>query len=591
MAVSPEQNSEGPVGITIKSNGKTIDDEIAVISVLTRAEINRVPEAIISIMDGEPATGDFPVADADTFKPGAEIEIQVGYGSATHETVFKGIVTGVRLRLSQIQSYRLDVTCRHKAFKMLHPRKRGIYNSMRDSDVISRILADTGISATVDVTTAVHTALIRADCTDWDFLVSRAEVNALIVAAHPDRFTVAEPDANAAAKLEVTFGEDLIRTDIAVSAKQQSARITAAGWSLAEQKVISSNASAGKDFKLGNLDSGKLAEVGGSQEERRATSLPLTDDVLKAVTKGRQMREDLAHVIGTVEFHGSAKAVLSETLDIKNVGERFSGTGLICGIVHRIEDGDWITEVQLGNIDTWLSDATSISGPPAAAIALPTHGLAIGKVVKLDEDPAGQNRIQIMLPELDEGATPFWARLGRDYASRYSGTMFLPELDDEVIVGFFNEDPSSPVILGSLHNPKAQPPERFKEYDKDNNFKAFVTRAQLKIIFDEDKKVLTLETPAKNTVIMDDEQKSVTLKDQNGNSAVLDGNGISLKSASDMSFSAIGDISLEAQGSVAVSGVEITAAADTSLSLSGGSSAELRSSGVLTVQGSLVKIN
>ena len=73
MADSPILNSDGPVGLKITANGVALADDVQVISVRTRAEMFRVPEALIVIADGDVAENTFPVTDADTFKPGSEV--------------------------------------------------------------------------------------------------------------------------------------------------------------------------------------------------------------------------------------------------------------------------------------------------------------------------------------------------------------------------------------------------------------------------------------------------------------------------------------------------------------------------------------
>ena len=60
-------------------------------------EVNRVPMAKISILDGNPSTQTFEVSDKGPFAPGKAIEIKTGYGS-DDVTIFKGVIVrhGVR---------------------------------------------------------------------------------------------------------------------------------------------------------------------------------------------------------------------------------------------------------------------------------------------------------------------------------------------------------------------------------------------------------------------------------------------------------------------------------------------------------------
>ena len=98
---------------------------------------------------------------------------------------------------------------------------------------------------------------------------------------------------------------------------------------------------------------------------------------------------------------------------------------------------------------------------------------------------------------------------------------------------------------------------------------------------------------------LDDTAATVTIKDSNGNTITLAKGGISIDSASKIALTAKTDITLSAQGKltlsgkagVSIAGATIAAKADSSFSAQGSAEAKLVSSGVVTVQGGLVKIN
>ena len=107
-----------------------------------------------------------------------------------------------------------------------------------------------------------------------------------------------------------------------------------------------------------------------------------------------------------------------------------------------------------------------------------------------------------------------WASLSTMYATNASGNFFLHEPDDEVVVGFMNEDTGHPIILGGEYGERHKPPY---EYEAKNNMKAIVTREKMRIEFNEENKVITITTPGKNTVEISDDDKHIKLTDQNKN--------------------------------------------------------------------------
>ena len=216
------------------------------------------------------------------------------------------------------------------------------------------------------------------------------------------------------------------------------------------------------------------------------------------------------------------------------------------------------------------------------------QGLQIGVVKKLHEDPENNYRVQVSVPLLQAETEGVWARLAKFYASDGIGAFFIPEIGDEVVLGYLNSDPAHPVILGSLYSGKRKPPYQPEEQ---NNTKAILTRSKLRVEFDEEKKVITIITPAQNRVVLNDDEKSILVQDQNDNKVELKPAGILLSSPKDIEIKADGNISLTAVGDVSVEGMNVSSKANVAFSAEGSASAELSSSGQTTVKGSMVLIN
>jgi len=142
-----------------------------------------------------------------------------------------------------------------------------------------------------------------------------------------------------------------------------------------------------------------------------------------------------------------------------------------------------------------------------------------------------------------------------------------------VVLGFLNDDPAYPVVLGSLYSSQRSPPY---QADAPNTYKAMVTKAQLKITMEDVKKIMTLETPGGHKITLSDEGKTVTLEDLNGNKLEMAPAGITLDSVGNIGITAKGNITLSAQAQFKAEGQ---------------AGAELSSTAVVKVQGALVQIN
>lgn len=179
------------------------------------------------------------------------------------------------------------------------------------------------------------------------------------------------------------------------------------------------------------------------------------------------------------------------------------------------------------------------------------YGLYPG-IVSDNQDPDGQGRVRVRLPWAPDASDRYdaWARLATTMAGGDRGTWFVPDVDDEVLVGFGGGDPDHPYVVGALWNGRDGAPVQM---DADNNVKAIVSREDIRIVLDDSRGavVLTLSTPGGRTVTLSDSASSLRLEDGNGNAVELAPSGITITAASRLSINAA-TISIEA-GSATVS--------------------------------------
>ncbi|WP_028311251.1 type VI secretion system tip protein VgrG [Derxia gummosa] len=594
MADSPNAGANGVVRVTVKSEGAPVPATAQLMALEITHAINRVPLARLVYLDGDMPNDAFPLSDADSFAPGKAISISLGYGDEETE-VFAGIVVRQGITIGD-EGPRLIVECRHPVVALTVGRKNASYIDQKDSDVIQQLLGASGASATVSATEVQYGELVQYYCTDWDFAVARAEASGMVVVCTPGKVTVEAPATDGSAVLALDYGNDLREFRADMEARDQFGSVTATAWDPSTLAVASAEAAPEALNAQGDVTSQKLSEVVNLTAFALQSGTALASDALTAWAKGRQLRAGLARIRGRMRFVGSALALPGTLLDVAGVGKHFSGSVYATAVTHRLSGGDWDTEVEFGLDPAHITDRPDVTAPPAAGWLPGVEGLQPGIVSKLDGDPAGGQRIQVTLPLLGSAAQPVWARWVMPYASNAFGAFFVPEVGDEVLVGFFNNDPSHPVVLGSLYGGKNAP-----AYDltADNNTKAIVTRSLTRVEIDDEKKSITLVTPAKNQIVISDDAKSITVQDQTGNKLVLSDSGIEMSSPKDIKISATGNLSLSATGKVSIEatqdlsakGMNATVEAQIGLTAKGAATAELSASGQTTVKGALVMIN
>lgn len=594
MPVSPLLDTDGVLNVKVLCEGNELQERAQLIRVSVQAAINRVPSATLVFEDGDMPEQTMPLSDAEDFKPGAQITVQAGYGS-TAETVFEGVVVRHGVKIGDGNRSQLIVECRDKALKMTVARRSQVFVDKTDSDAMTALIGEHGLEADVTATALTHKALVQHYCSDWDFLLTRAEANGLVVIADAGQVTVAPPAETPTAVLKVSWGVDLIEMEADIDARHQLASVQAKAWDPSQRALVEAEAADPATVAAqGNLDGETLAAVLGLSEYTLVSGAALVADELTGWAKAQQLKSALARLQGRAKFQGSALAKVGAVVELAGVGARFSGTVWVSGLEHRMEQGQWSTDIRFGAPVDWFAERSDIVAPAAAGRVPGIEGLHAGVVKKIHEDPDGQHRVQIDVPTA--GLTAVWARLLQFHASNGFGAFFVPEVDDEVLVGWFANDPSHPVILGSLYSSGHAPPYTA---EATNKIKALVTRCKATIEIDDADKVITIKTPAANQVVFSDKDKSITVTDQHGNKIEMAAGGITLDSPKDIAITAKGKITLDAVGEVSISskadvkvaGMNIACSAQVGMTAKGNASAELSASGQTTVKGAMVMIN
>lgn len=163
-------------------------------------------------------------------------------------------------------------------------------------------------------------------------------------------------------------------------------------------------------------------------------------------------------------------------------------------------------------------------------------------IVTNNEDPEGMGRIKVTYTWDKDGYESHWARVMSFMAGDDRGGYFLPEVDDEVLVGFIGGEIEFPIILGAVWNGQETPPQ--SNDDGENNIGKIKSRSGHELIFDDTKssEKLEIKTKSGHHILLDDTTggEKVMIEDKSGNSIEMDAvsNTITLKSSMQLSIEA-----------------------------------------------------
>lgn len=246
------------------------------------------------------------------------------------------------------------------------------------------------------------------------------------------------------------------------------------------------------------------------------------------------------------------------------------------------------------------------------------HGITTGVVKEnFDKENPGRVKVEMHLGETGKNVTG-WIPVMCSYAGSEYGNYWMPEIGQEVVIGFHFGERDYPIVLGCLWDKKNQLPK--ETANKNNTIKKFTTKGGCQIIFNDEKgkEKIEIETPGHLSITMEDEKKLIQIKDEKGDNTIIldcDKGNLSFQAKTKLEFKVgkesiltmddkavkIKNKTIEQEGTekVAVNGQNINLsaksnvdlAANANVSVKGNSGVKINSSGITEVKGSMVKIN
>lgn len=476
----------------------------------------------------------------------------------------------------------LRIICKDKTIALTTTKKSRHFMDVTDSDAVNEILGDYDVQAgEIAATEVTHTDLVQFDACDWDFIVMRMEANGLVCITDNNGFNVVEPTMDAEEIATVQFGANVIEFDGDIDARRQLGSVTSKAWDLAAQDYATGESTEPSWTTCGNLSAEDLASAVGADADTQKHGGAVTGEELTGWSDAKLLRSRMSFIRGRIRIKGFSAVWPGTVLVLEGFGDRFNGPVWIGGVRHEITQGNWVTDIEFGLSEEWHAKRYKASELPANGLLAAVSGLHTGVVTALEGDPLSEVRIKVKIPSINLDGEGVWARLSTLDAGSSRGSYFLPEIDDEVLVGFMNDDPRHPVVLGMLHSSAHEPPE---EASDDNHIRGFYSREGMRIRFDDESTILTIDTPGGHEFVLDDDAGEVKITDSNGNTITMSSSGISLESASDLILTASGNVTIESQG-------DIDQKASANWKAEGSAGAEINTSAIAKVSGSLVQIN
>ncbi|MEP7279634.1 MAG: phage baseplate assembly protein V, partial [Bacteroidota bacterium] len=190
--------------------------------------------------------------------------------------------------------------------------------------------------------------------------------------------------------------------------------------------------------------------------------------------------------------------------------------------------------------NSFVAIPASVKMPPLTAYAEP-HCETQSALVTDNYDPKGLGRVRVRFHWMNDTEKSPWLRVTSPHGGDGKGMFFIPEVGEEVIVGFEGDSPVKPYIIGTVYHGKAK-----TDFSNNGN------------------DVKALQTRSGNMIVMNDAEGSVHVADAKGNNVKMDGGGNINVTASDNIVLTCGDAKIEMKkdGTINITGKKIIINAD-----------------------------
>lgn len=227
-----------------------------------------------------------------------------------------------------------------------------------------------------------------------------------------------------------------------------------------------------------------------------------------------------------------------------------------------------LCEQLIGTAGTPAGTATAERGGRDATARVSGAGVVIGIVTNI-KDPDNLGRVRVRFPWLSEDDESEWARMATLMAGKERGSVFLPEVDDEVLVAFEHGDMRRPFVIGALWNGVDVLPPEFAN-DGKNNIRLIKSRSGHLIKLDDtdgSERIEVIDKTGKNSIVIDSKENTITITTDK-------------------------DLVLNApQGKLSLSAQELELKSSAALKIEAGSEMNIKASSTLNVKGATINLN
>lgn len=397
---------------------------------------------------------DHSLADAGRARIGAVLKVRAQPVADQGSTVdvFAGTVTAFGLERRRDGVPELVVVAHDRAYELARHTSVRTMANVTVGDAIGSVASSGGLTAEVSgAPTETRPYLAQAD-TDLgmlDELARRAGLDWLVrdtkLVVWKSWATGGRTTAAPGAPPTPTLSANLELLEYAVTVSGDApTEVKVTGWDPVAKKELTATSTPGRGGVPDDLaDAAGLTRAKAATVQRAAES----PESLAEATSLAQAHARTGSVIVRARCTVTPTLVPGGKVTLTDMSPA-SGTYFVQEVEHVFTAAGFDTRFVAGD----RPRPALLAGRPEPS-SLRRTALAVGVVTNV-QDPEPLGRVKVKFPGLDQAVESGWARIAYPGAGKGGkgarGSLWLPEVGDEVLVGFEDGDTRHPVLLGGL---------------------------------------------------------------------------------------------------------------------------------------------
>lgn len=504
-------------------------------------------------------SGENPWLYDKTFTIGKSVEI--GFTASTTEdtsfdeaepiTLLKGEITAIEAHFNPESQAPIMI----RGYDVSHRLHRGRYNrsfqNMKDSDIVKQIIGEAGISAgTIDATRGPYGFgnpvgyIFQENQTNMEFLRERAARNGFELFVQDGKLNFRKPKAGTSLTLQ--WLKDVSSFQVRVSSAEQVSSVEVRGWNYQTKQPIVSTKTAQTNQVVTSTSQGvgKATSTAFSSSPKMIVVNQPVSSTDESDAIAQALFNELAgeFIQADARAEGNPEIRPGKVIKLTGMG-KYSGSYYVTETRHVLQQRVYTTEFSVRG----LRDGDLLTAMVPQTRLQPGQTLLVG-IVTNNKDPKKWGRVRVKFPTLTEEHESDWARVVAIGAGNTRGFDCLPEVNDEVLVGFEHGDIHRPFVIGGVWNGLDAPPTsvddavvdgkvrlrtvktrtghtlQFVEEDKGSSKKGIYLNTVYghKLNINDTDKKIEIKTKGGHEVTLDDQTKKVQIKTSGGHALTLD---------------------------------------------------------------------